>query len=174
MESLKDVSADHERILLSHQKMLESILSKERQNNIIITGVAETEEEDVKTVQTIFTHIKPDYIDNVETIEMDIERIGDVEIARKPRPLKVNVKRSKLRNEICANARKLKGKEGYDEIYVKKDTHPAIRTENARIYKLIKEEKGKPINEGCNFFFDWKNRVVTKDGLVIDKFNPIF
>ena len=57
---------------------------------------------------------------------------------------------------------------------VKKDTHPAIRAECTRIYKLIKGEEDNPANVGSNILFDWKKRGVTKDGVIIDKFNPLF
>ena len=45
--------------------------------------------------------------------------------------------------------------------------------EYTRIYKLIKDEKENPANVGSNILFDWK-KVVTQDGVIIDKFNPLF
>ncbi len=59
-------------------------------------------------------------------------------------------------------------------IYLKKDTHPAIRKEQARLRMREKEEKDKPCNAASNISYDWKNRVLLRDGVVIDRFSPKF
>ena len=56
-----------------------------------------------------------------------IERIGNPETARKPRPIRVKLKSPIIRNKICSNSKLLKDKHGFDKIYVKKETHPSIR-----------------------------------------------
>ena len=44
------MSTDHGKILLSHQRFLESMANKERQNTLVITGAAESDpDEDVET-----------------------------------------------------------------------------------------------------------------------------
>ena len=105
---------------------------------------------------------------------MIIERFGDPEKARIPRPIRVKLENAKSRNEIGANAEVHKHKEGFGKVYVKKDVHPAIRVENVRIHKLIKHEKSRPENQGCNIVYDWKARVVKRGEVIIDWFNPNF
>ena len=57
---------------------------------------------------------------------------------------------------------------------MKKDQHPAIRKEAARLRAREKEEKEKPENVGADIVYDWKNRVLVRNGNVIDKFSPNF
>ena len=125
VKSLEDTSADYGKVLLSHQKVLESIANKGRQNNLIIIIIAEEDQkDDVETTQDVISQILAENMENVRSIEMDVERISDPgewviqEKAHKPRPSLVTLKQPKLRNEICANAKQLKGKAGYV-----KDTH---------------------------------------------------
>ena len=56
-------SADYGKVLLSHQKRLESIANKGRQNNLIITGVAEEDQkDDVETTQDVISQILTEHI----------------------------------------------------------------------------------------------------------------
>lgn len=59
-------------------------------------------------------------------------------------------------------------------VYLKKDVHPAIRKEQTRLRNREKQEKGKPCNAASNISYDWKNRVLVRDGVVIDRFSPMF
>ena len=152
-------------IIYNHQKFLETLANKDRQCNIIVTGLAESENaesllsDDRSEIVKIANTLLPG---NEDANDMEIERLGKIETARNPRPIRVKFKSSVTRNKICANAKLLKNTEGYRKVYVKKGTHPAIRKENARIYKLVKDEKDRPENQGCNIFYDWKERVVKK------------
>ena len=70
--------------------------------------------------------------------------------------------------------RVLKGAEGFDRVYVKRDVHPAIRKEHSRLYKLVKDEKQKPENQGCDVVYDMKNGVVKRGDVVIATYAPHF
>ena len=60
-------------------------------------------------------------------------------------------------------------------IYIlKKDIHPAIRKELGRLRKRAYDEKNKPDNSDATIVYDPKNRVVTRNGIVIDRFYPKF
>ena len=72
------------------------------------------------------------------------------------------------------HAKNLKEEAGYSQIYIKKDIHPCVRKETERIMKKVKEEKQKPGNTGVDIKFDWKNRVIIRDGVIIDRFRPSF
>ena len=62
----------------------------------------------------------------------------------------------------------------FKNIYIKKDIHPAIRIELGRLRKRAYDEKEKPENVGATIAYDPKNRVVTRNGVVIDRFYPSF
>ena len=72
------------------------------------------------------------------------------------------------------NTKALKDIQGYKKIYIKRDTHPSIRKEHARLIKKEKAEKEKPGNVGIEIKYDRKRRVLLRAGDVIDKFNPSF
>lgn len=62
--------------------------------------------------------------------------------------------------------------EPFKKIYIKKDSHPGVRREWKRLKEAEKEEKRKPSNVGCNIRLDFKERVLYKDGVIIDKWQP--
>ena len=79
----------------------------------------------------------------------------------------------KQRDAIVATAKELNNAgETYSRIYIKKDIHPAVRKELGRLRKVAKDENEKAENSGCTIVFDHKNRVVTRDNVVIDRFMP--
>ena len=43
-----------------------------------------------------------------------------------------------------------------------------------RLRNREKEEKEKPENAGVNIEYDWRNRVLLRDGEVIDRYFPNF
>jgi hypothetical protein len=53
-------------------------------------------------------------------------------------------------------------------ICIKKDTHPAIRAEWTRLFKVKEEEEKKPGNAGYRITIDMRKRQVLRDDLVID------
>ena len=136
---------------------METLANKDRQCNIIVTGLAESENaesllsDDRSEIVKIVNTLLPG---NEDANDMEIERLGKIETARNPRPIRVKFKSSVTRNKICASAKLLKNKEGYRKVYVKKDTHHAIRKENARICKLVKDEKDRPENHHHHHSFN--------------------
>ena len=93
----------------------------------------------------------------------------------KSRPIKATLTQKSLRNPILKDAPKLKDKGvAYKRIYIKKDTHPAFRKEYDRIHKSVKTEQEKAENRGKVVVYDHENRVVTVDGIVVDRYNPNF
>ena len=57
-------------------------------------------------------------------------------------------------------------------LYIKKDSHPEVRKEWRRLKEVEEEEKKKPTNVGCNIHIDYKQRVLYKDTVIIDKWRP--
>ena len=88
---------------------------------------------------------------------------------------KVTLASSKDRDAVVASGKALKGKgDCFNRIYLKKDTHPVIRKETNRLRTRETEEQNKPTNEGVAIKYDWENRVLLRDGVVIDRFASRF
>lgn len=164
-------------MLLLHQKYLESQEAAKRASNIIMTGVSEQDmqigdnlyENDEDKVKRVLDEI------NQGTVEVrECTRLG-VPKTTHARPLKVTLKNGQDRAAILANSNELKDKgEPLKNVYIKKDVHPMVRKEFARLRRVEKEEKQRPENEGRTVKYDPETRTVTVDGSVIDKFRPSF
>ena len=59
-------------------------------------------------------------------------------------------------------------------VKIKKDQHPALRKEWRRLFQTEADEKNKPENAGCVIKLDRKQRLLLRDGVVIDRFLPNF
>ena len=62
--------------------------------------------------------------------------------------------------------------DSYKKIYIKKDTHPGVRREWKRLKDAEEEEKKKATNVGCNIRLDYKERVLYRDNVIIDRWQP--
>lgn len=167
---------DAYKIINQQQIFLEVLDSRERQKNLIITGLSEESDEtgdgDDEKVRNVLTTAGYSHAFDVAAWEM--KRLGQQNDQRK-RPLRIVVENQGRRNAILEKAKNLKQAGGdYSRIYVKKDVHPAVRKEMARLRNREKEEKEKPENVGVNIYYDGKDRVLYRDGNIIDRYNPIF
>ena len=100
-------------------------------------------------------------------------RLGKV--GQRRRPILVTVASREDRDAVLERAKHLKeAGEIFRRIFIKKDTHPAVREEWKRLKNAEKTEKEKPDNIGCNIYINYKERQLIKDGEVIDKFNLMF
>ena len=133
---------------------------------------------DENRVKSVFTAAGcPDCCAKIE----NVERLGDAAthaantVANtRPRPIKVTLMSNEIQRKIITNAKSLKDIPDYKDIYIKKDTHPAIRHEYGRLLKKEKAEKDKPNNASVEIKFDRKQRVLLRNNVVIDRFNPSF
>lgn len=92
-----------------------------------------------------------------------MKRLGKENEMRWPILLRVN--NQKQRDDILKVARNLKDAgTRMGRIYLKNDTHPAIRKEQARLRMREKEEKEKPCNAASNISYDWKNSPASRWG----------
>ena len=71
-------------------------------------------------------------------------------------------------------AKQLKNQIGCSHIYIKKDLHYTVRKELNRLKKRERQEKLNARNEGVDIKFDWKERVLKMDGMIVDRFKPSF
>ena len=94
---------------------------------------------------------------------------------RGPRPIKITLSRASDRKQILTDAKKLENfQEPFSRIRMKKDTHPAIRKEFARLREIEHKEKDKPENQGKVVEYDHRRRAVLVDGQIVDSFQPVF
>ena len=114
------------------------------------------------------------YDEDVDLTNWEVKRLGQ-ENDRRKRPILVVVDNQKQRNNILDKAKNLKEKrEPFSSIYVKKDVHPAVREELGRLRKRERDEKERPENQGVNIVYDKQQRVLLRDGLVIDRYAPSY
>lgn len=164
------------KIINQQQMFLESLDARERQKKLIITGVSEEVDDlghnDHTKVKTILEGAG--YSEDLETANWEVRRLGQVNDRRK-RPILLVVEDQKRRDAILNKAKNLKEAGPLlSSVYIKKDIHPAVRKEYGRLRRREKEEKEKPENQGTNIRYDSRQRVLLRDGIVIDRYAPAF
>lgn len=158
------------------QRFLESLDAKERQRSLIITSLPEDRDDlgatDDEKVMNVMNAVSP--TEAVDRTGWIVRRLAQ-QNERKMTPIHVTVGDQNQRDRILHAAKKLKNAGGQmSRVYIKKDVHLAIRRETARLQKREREERQKAENAGVNITYDWKNRVLPRDGVIIDSFTPRF
>ena len=102
-------------------------------------------------------------------------RSSDQQGNNRKRPILVVLSSKHERDDILSNTNKLKNSSTcYSRIFVKKDVHPSVRNEWKRLRDAEKIEKERPENVECIVRLDVRERKLYRDGIVIDKWNPLF
>ena len=174
--AIKSQKVEHVKIkktLELQQSMVESIDRKNRESNIIITGVKEDEsldgaDNDEEKCKKILNKLGcPDDAALIKSVS----RLGKADT--KKRPILIVGNGIEWRNRIVEKSKDLKqAGDQYKVIYVKKDVHPAVRREWWRLHTVKEEEEKRPENVGNKITIDYKRRVVMKDDVVIDSLSP--
>ena len=159
-------------IIVKQQRFLETLDRKEREMNLVITGVPDEHErlEGEPTDGSKLNKIwwKAGVRDEVKSHR----RLGNHNGGDRRRPILVTVTNKQVRDNILEKARLLKEAGGeYAKIYIKKDVHPSIRKEWKRLHDAEKAEKERPENTGCVIHFNTRERKIYR---VIDAWNPEF
>lgn len=164
-DKLKDIVA-------AQQKYLSTMDASTRKRNVIITGVAEktplvtgehSATNDREKVKKIF-----DIIGCASIPFSHMERLGR---EGDRRPIKVVLDDPDKVNSILHNTSKLKkAADEFKRVFIKKDTHPLVRKELARLREVVKREKLKPENAGKIIYMDYKLRKVFVDKLEVDSY----
>lgn len=163
-------------VIMQHQLFLEQLDRTKRETNLVLFGVPDgqvaldgafTEDDKIKKIFSV-VDAEPG------AVVRSCRRLGRQEQgSSRPRPLLVRVDSRSVRDGVLERAVKLKDlQEPYKRIYIKKDSHPEVRKEWKRLKDAEEEEKKKPVNVGCNIRLDFKERVLYKDGIVIDRWRP--
>ena len=173
VKKLREDCSELRSIMTQQQRFMEQLVSRDRECNLIITGVPEREAfegavKDLGKCRKILAAV------GNGGVALEISRLGKAEEGRK-RPILAKVANTEVRDGILENTRALKDAgPSYRRIYVKKDLHPAIRKEWKRLRDVVAAEKAKPVNQGCTITLDYKTRQVTRDGIMIDKWRPAY
>ena len=182
---IKELRRDRDNMaetLSQHQRMLESIEADRRAANIIMTGVPEEQKlgdaaTDIEKVKLVLSTI------GQQAVEVkSVERLGAQRQDRRTptgdsrpyrRPIKVILKDADNRKAVLDNTNKLKNDDIFKFIYVKKDVHPIVRKELDRLRAVTKREKERPENQGKTVRYDYKERKVYVNDVVIDSFQNV-
>jgi hypothetical protein len=131
-ESLKSKIKLQGTVLKQHQAFFETIDAKERERNMIIIGLEEgNEDEDMPKVKQLLSAVQGNAIDGQVA---SVKRLGE-KIANKTRPLLTIMTTKEERNKSVEAARNSRH-DAMRGIRIKKDTHPAIRAEWTRLFKV--------------------------------------
>ena len=176
-ERLSNELATLTEITRNQQLHLEARDRIERQRNLIIRGITEDADnlgpDDAAKVKSVLRAAQC----TVDVSGIPTKRLGEPN-ERRRRPLLLVLNSGVDRDAIVAAGRRLK--EGnnagtaFATIFLKKDVHPAVRREHRRLHERAAEEMAKPCNVGVKIEYDWKQRVLLRDDVVIDKFFPKF
>ena len=160
----------------NQQRFIEEMDAKSRRNNLVILGIPEetvasplglTDED--RVLQTLEkTGV------NVSMDNLSLKRLGSSGTSSTPRPLLITLGNHKTCKEIVMNAKNLKYVSDCASIFIRRDTHPALRYEANRIRIREREEKADPMNSNSKIRYDRKERVLLKNGRIIDRFCPSF
>ena len=175
---LKEEVRKQTEVIELQQRYLERVDGAERGKKLIVLGMKEDDEvPDNETVDELLNLLQ---VKNDVAVS-DVKRLGnrreetdgDEPVVHK-RPMLVTVGHVGMRNTVLKNANKLKDeREGskFYKIFIKADELPAVRNEMNRLYQVFKAEKDKPENVGVEVRLNRKERTVTRNGQVIDKFS---
>jgi hypothetical protein len=155
------------------QSMVESLDRKNRETNVIITGVKEDQsldgaDNDEEKCKKILDKMG---CSNDSALIKSVSRLGKAD--NKKRPILIVGSGIEWRNRLVEKSKELKtAGNQYKEIYVKKDVHPAVRREWWRLHTVKEEEEKRPENVGHQIKIDYIRRVVLKDDVIIDSWSP--
>ena len=170
IDELKQQISKQNEVIAKQQLYLEQLDRKERECNLVILGVPE----DSEALEGAATDEKIKKVWDAAGITSGIKstrRLGKPGGPRR-RPILAVVDSRTERDSALDKAKTLKtGNEMYKKIFIKKDFHPSVREEWKRLHEVVKKERERPDNVGCNIHFDFRNRKVYKDTVLIDQWN---
>ena len=158
-----------------HQFYIEQVDNQSRNKNLIFHGITESNSSELGSDDKEKINNVINKTGNSEIGEFTFTRLGQSqEHQDKPRPILVKVDSHDKQKMLLTKAKRLKDEIGYSNIYIKKDLHYTVRNEMNRLRKREIQVKQDPKNNDAVVNLDLKNRILTLNGLMIDKFKPSF
>ena len=174
IDHLQDQVNKQNEIISKQQRYLEYLDRKDREKNLIVTGVPDENE---ALMGATNDGEKLGKIWSEAGIAEDIQgyrRLGTIGEGRRCRAILLTVNNREARDRVLAKAPQLKqGDKSCEKIFIKKDVHPSIRNEWKRLRDAEKVEKERPENVGCEIRLDTRERKLYKDGVVIDSWSQL-
>lgn len=159
-------------IVVEMQKALNKVDTEEREKNIMVSGMSETDivlnevtlSNDNEKLHKLFELIGADF-NPTETLRLGTQKPG------KNRVIKVVLEDKNTRNDVTKKASKLKDlEEPWKKIYVNRDEHPVYRSENNRLRKKMNDFRKKPeFQENARERVKIVKGELKADGKTIDK-----
>lgn len=175
-------------VISSQMRFIGLLDAKDKDKKLVIIGLEETREAPLAILisdllrasgfreQRLSMNADNDilYIDNKRTHIRRLGQLRDNPNSKRNRPILFEIPNRKCRDDIMQCAPSLKFREGYKRVFFRKDLHPVLRKEQARLKKLIYDEKMKPSNSGRHIRFSLEKQAVVCDNEVVDRFRPKF
>ena len=178
IQSIQSKQKELREVIDNHQRYLEKSDSFRRENNVVVFGLHETENDAARVSEVLqsieCSNIEPEKLTRLGKVpDQPAEAANDDEETPRPRirPLLLTLKSRSEKNNILANSSKLKNSDTLKSIYIKKDQTPAERKEWTRLRTVLKHEKDRPENQGLNVKMDYRRRCVMVGDRVIEKGN---
>ena len=171
-EVFKQQVAKQNEILAKQQTYLERQDQKEQECNLVILGVPE-EPETLEGAATDTEKLSKVWeAAGISCHVKSTRRIGVLDDSKR-RPILAEVNSKTDRDTALSKGKDLKthNSDIFHRIYVKKDQHPAVRNEWKRLHAVFKTEKERPGNEGHDIVFNFRERKIYRDEVVIDQWS---
>lgn len=173
LDSLQEQINKQAEIISRQQQFLETVDRKERETRLVVMGVPENGESlsgatsDQDKLKKIWSELGEDLTSFTHY------RLGREQIDGRKRPILVTLGAKAIRDQVLTKTKRLKDAgDSFSRIYVKKDVHPHVRNEWKRLKDAENVEKNKPENIGCVIRLDPRARILYRDNVEIDKWNP--
>ena len=179
IQSIQSNQKEIREVIDNHQRYLEKSDSFRRENNVVLFGLQESENDGEKVKEILSsiecTAIEPERMKRLgkvpEQPSADAAPADGTTPRSRNRPLLLSFKSRSEKSKILANSSKLKDSNTYGTIYIKKDQTPMERKEWARLRTVLQREKERPDNMGVNVKMDYRRRCVMVGDRVIEKGN---
>lgn len=165
-------------VIARQQQFLEVLDLKERETNLIVTGVPDEhkslEGETTEEGKPNKIWMKMNVREKIVTHRW-LGRRNEGSAGNNRWCILVTLGNKVSREKTLEKTKLLKEVGGdFSTIYIKKDLHPSVRKEWKRLHDAEKRENETPENVGCNIHFNTRERKLFREGVTIDSWNPYF
>ena len=179
IQSIQSKQKEIREVIDNHQRYLEKSDSFRRENNVVVFGLQESENDTEKVKEILnsieCTAIEPERVKRLGKVPEQPTAEAATADGSAPRtrnrPLLLSLKSRTERSKILANSSKLKDSNTFGTIYIKKDQTPMERKEWARLRTVLQREKERPENVEFAVKMDYRRRCVMVGDRVIEKGN---